>query len=581
MDEDNNNRRLLLASALMLAVLVVWQWLTPARRPAPDVVQEGVAQTATAAATQTSSAAVASAETSSTTAKPTQNIEPKFFTFKGRVPEVQADEAVPYDLVLTNVGGGIEHFELPSYKERDRQNHKTDKSIELANAVEGRRDLQGQMAGLTFVGGTTFKMPAVPVYEVVESGPDHVRYRFVTHEGVEIEREYQLNPTSFQLEMAVTVRNGSRTPQSEQLQLSAALRVDEAMLAGGGFLSKFVPPPDHLAAICRVQNSVERSAYQALIKDGGSPKEFGDNARWAAIDRQYFLAAMIPRDGSPAECRLSANEQTGVATASIRLPAVTLKPGEERRHKFTAYLGVKKPSQLTMVNADLESAIEYTYLGLDLSVLCQALLWVLSVFHGWFGSWGIAILCLTILVKLMLFPLNQRQGRSMRAMAALKPHMDEIRKRHADDRQRQNEEVLRLYKEHNVNPAGGCLPTLIQMPVWFALYRSLWVSVDLYQQPFLWIPDLTASDPLKILPLLMIAVMFLQQRTTPTTMDPAQAKVMQYTMPLMFGAMMMALPAGLCFYMLVNMLLTIVQQHFINRSIGPIGGSASVQGVTA
>ena len=141
---------------------------------------------------------------------------------------------------------------------------------------------------------------------------------------------------------------------------------------------------------------------------------------------------------------------------------------------------------------------------------------------------------------------------------------------------------MRLYREHNVNPAGGCLPILIQMPIWFALYRSLWVSVDLYQQGFLWIEDLTTRDPLYILPIALVIVMFLQQRMTPTTMDPAQQKMMQYTMPILFGAMMLALPAGLCFYILVNTLLTIVQQHFINKSIGPIGGpAASAPGVKA
>lgn len=122
---------------------------------------------------------------------------------------------------------------------------------------------------------------------------------------------------------------------------------------------------------------------------------------------------------------------------------------------------------------------------------------------------------------------------------------------------------------------------LIQMPIWFALYRSLWVSVDLYQQGFLWIPDLTARDPTWVLPVSLVVVMFIQQKMTPTTMDPAQQKMMQYMMPIMFGGMMAALPAGLCFYILVNTLLTIVQQQFINKSMGPIGGSEPVRGAAA
>jgi YidC/Oxa1 family membrane protein insertase len=158
-------------------------------------------------------------------------------------------------------------------------------------------------------------------------------------------------------------------------------------------------------------------------------------------------------------------------------------------------------------------------------------------------------------------------------MSALKPEMDKIREKYPDDRQRQSEEMMRLYKEHNVNPAGGCLPVLLQMPIWFALYRALWVSVDLYQEGFLWIGDLTTRDPYWILPITLMVVMFLQQKMMPAAMDPAQQKIMMYTMPLFFGFLMSALPAGLCFYILVNTLLTILQQQIINKSMGPPSGA--------
>lgn len=580
MEEDNNNRRLLTAAALCFIVLIGWNFVfpPPKRPPAAKATQAG-AQTATVAqlpgtATTTSTAAGAPG-----TARiaPTKAEEPVHFEFSGRVPGAVESEAIPYHVIFTNVGGGIDHFELPSYKERDRDNRKTDQNITLARSVEKDGSLFGQMAGIEFIDGTTFKMPPVPIYTVAEGGSNHLSYRFVTEDGIEIEREYHLNPESFQIELAVTVRNHSKSPQSHRLQIGSASVVSPAMEAGSGILSTFIPPPDHLAAICHAQGSVERQAHAALIKNG--PKIYSGAVKWAAIDRQYFLSAIIPRDGTEVDCNLSAHDR--YARSALALPLVTLKPGDERRHKFTAYLGVKKPSQLTLMNADVEEAIDYTILGLNLSAVCAALLWILRLFHGWFNSWGLAILGLTVLVKLMLFPLNQRSGRSMRAMSALKPQIDALRLRFPDDKQRQSEEMLKLYKVHNVNPAGGCLPILIQMPIWFALYRSLWVSVDLFQQPFLWIPDLTARDPMWVLPVVLVVVMIIQQRMTPSTMDPAQQKIMQWTMPLMFGAMMMALPAGLCFYILVNTLLTIVQMHLINKSIGPIGGSPSVQGATA
>jgi YidC/Oxa1 family membrane protein insertase len=583
MEDENNNRRLLIAAGLCFVVMLAWNSLyPPGKRTPPTSPSAGVATSTTAGVatstttrTATSTAGLARIEP----AKPLADVKPQLFEFKGEVQASDTGERIPFEIELTNVGGGINLFELPSYKERDGDNRKTQQNITLAVPASGP-SLFGQMAGLEFIDGTSFSVPELPMYEVVSQSENEIRYRYVTPEGVEIEREYHLAKDSFQIELAVTVRNRSSTPQRERVQLSAALPVNDAMLAGGGFLSSFVPPPDHLNALCNSDDKVKRENYAALRKNEGQRETFSDSVRWAAIDRQYFLSAMVPRDGTEAECRMEVRGK--IARSSVVLPQSTLNPGEERRHKFTAYLGVKKPVMLTKVNAELEQAIDYTILGMNLAFLCEALLWILKFFHGVFlESWGLAILGLTVLVKLILFPLNQRSGKSMRAMSRLKPELDALREKFPEDRQRQSEEMLKLYRLHNVNPAGGCLPVLIQMPIWFALYRALWVSVDLYQQPFLWIPDLTARDPMWVLPVLLVVVMFLQQKMTPSTMDPAQQKIMLYTMPLMFGAMMMALPAGLCFYILVNTVLTILQQHFINKSIGPLGGPATVQGATA
>lgn len=579
MDEENNNKRLLMAAGLCFLVMVVWNFAVPPPASKPGALPSAGAGTSTVAVA-TSTGSIGGDGAAELDPAPEMKAEPpQLFTFRGEVHNADTGEDVPFEVRLTNVGGGIDRFELPSYNERDGDNHKTDQPITLAMSVLEEPTLFGQMAGLDFVDDSTFKLPPRPVYEVAQAQGSEVRYRYVTREGVEIEREYRLDPESFQVELAVTVRNRSDKRHSYRLQLSSALQANSAMKAGGGFLSGFVPPPDHLNALCHTAGKVERIDLKNLPPSSAKPETFSDAVRWTAIDRQYFISALIPRDGTDAECRLSVKNE--LARASILPKAETLEPGEKRRHKFTAYLGVKKPAMLTLVNAELETSIDYTILGMNLAFLCAALLWILKLFHGWFNSWGLAILGLTVVVKATLFPLNQRSGRSMRAMAALKPKLDELRDRFPEDKQRQSEEMMKLYREHNVNPAGGCLPVLIQMPIWFALYRSLWVSVDLFQQSFLWMPDLTARDPYWVLPVLLVIVMFLQQKMTPSTMDPAQQKIMLYTMPLFFGAMMIALPAGLCFYILVNTLLTILQQHFINKSVGPIGGSAAVRGATA
>lgn len=572
--EENNNKRLLLAATICLVLLLARQALfPPPKRPKPPAPP-----VATATVTKASET-VATATASSTTT--VVSVTPELFEFKGEVS--MEGRPVPFEIALTNVGGGIERALLPGYKERDADNRPTELPISLAqptaNLTEDAEAKLKQMGALTFLPGTTFQVPERIRFQVAEKSADKVLYRHTTPEGVQIEREYQFQKDAFTVEMAVTVRNLSRQRQSYGLALSNALEANEAMRRGGGFMANFIPPPDHLQGLCLADGKVTRDTVESLAKE---PQELSENVRWVAVDRQYFVSALVSRESKAAlKCRLEGKKN--VARAELIVPNTVLEPGGEERHKFTAYVGVKKPSLLALANAELEGVVDYTILGLNLAPLCAFLLWILGLFQQWTGSWGVAILGLTVLVKVALFPLNQRQGKSMRAMSALKPEMDIIREKYGADRVRMSEEMMALYKRHNVSPFGGmgCVIVLLQMPIWFSLYRSLWVSVDLYQADFLWITDLTTRDPYWILPVALVVAMFAQQKMMPTAMDPAQAKIMLYTMPLMFGLMMMALPAGLCFYILVNTLLTILQQHFINRSIGPAKPTPSAQEATA
>lgn len=571
MEDQENKQRLLLAGAMCLLVWSVWDMMgKPSEAPPPETP----VATATAAAKPARLAAAPVGSSTLAVAGQAAHVTPQTFGFKGNVRHDGLE--VPYEITLSNIGGGIQAYTLPGYKERDQDNQATDNPIALANPMpDDLHDVDaafGQMAGIGFSEGTSFTVPARIPFEVVTKTQTSLHLRYRSPEGVVIEREYEINPDSSNVEMAVTVRNESKLNQQHQLQMHSALKVTEAMTRGGGFFSNFIPPPDHLQALCYADGEVEREDYAGLAEEDVTFKE---GVSWVAMDRQYFLSAIISRDGTEPECKLSAKED--VAQAALVMPNSVLKPNEEKRYKFTAYLGVKKQSMLTLVDEKLVGAVDFKIMGLNLAVLCTGLLWVLGKIFGLTGSWGLSILGLTVLVKLILFPLNQRSGKSMRAMAALKPQMEEIKQKYPDDRQRQSEETMKLYKDHNVSLGGGCLPIVIQMPIWFALYRSLWVSVDLYQESFLWIGDLTTRDPYWILPVVLVVVMFLQQKMTPSTMDPAQQKMMQYTMPLVFGTMMATLPAGLCFYILVNTLLTIVQQHFINKSIGPIGGPTTAQ----
>lgn len=571
MEDSSHTQRLILAAILCFGVIIAWEHFFPSSPPAPSVAtaeDAGTGELATGGepgVARTSTAAAILAEPSGPKETAIESFE-----FKGEVKGSDG-KPIPFELSLTNLGGGIERFVLPSYFERTNVNERTENAIHLAETDLGPA-LERQMAGIELVGESTVRLPKRPIYEVVEKTDSRVRYRYRSAEGLVIEREYSLSPDSFAIEMAVTLRNDSGKPQNVQLQISSVL--ERSASAESAFF--FAPAPDHLSGLCYTDGKVQREAQQSLADEA---KRFEQGVKWVAMDRQYFVAAIVQRDGADAVCRLTGSGSS--AAASLIMPLSKLDAGEEKRHKFTSYLGVKKPELLTRVDAQLEAAIDYTILGLNLAIICEGLLAIMALIFGFSGSWGVAILGLTFLVKLVLFPLNQRSGKSMRAMSALKPEMDMIRVKFPDDRQRQSEEMMRLYQKYNVNPASGCVPILIQMPIWFALYRALWVSVDLYQAEFLWIPDLTARDPIYVLPALLIFVMFIQQKITPTAMDPTQQKIMLYMMPILFGSMMVFLPAGLVFYILVNSVLTILQQHFINKSIGPVGGPSSAQPATA
>jgi len=571
MDDANNNTRLLMAAALSFAVMIAWWAIFPPPKTVRPTDKPAVATSSTTAGMPSLHADNATTAATASVAVAAAPVEIERITWEGVVPGAAEGRSVPYNLTLSNAGGVLTSFVLPSFRERDQSNLATERPIHLASETESSREA---MAAISFIGESSFKLPPDAVFEIVEKSERRVRYRFRTEQGVVIEREYeQTSKESFEIEMAVTVRNESRHATHHQLAIQTTTLLEPAM-ESGGFL--FMPPPDHLNALCHTDGSVKRDFHKNLA---ATPETFHEAVKWVAMDRQYFVSALIHRDPRPVECVLSAEGKRLVARLVVG--NVDLKPGEEVRHKFTGYFGVKQPKLLTRADAQLEAAVDYTILGLNLAIVCQALLAILAFIHGFTNSWGLAILGLTVIVKGALFPLSQRAGKSAKGMATLKPEIDAMKEKFKDDPQRQNEEMMKLWKAHGVNPASGCLPVLIQMPIWFALYRSLWVSVDLYQEPFLWMPDLTARDPLWILPVLLVVVMFFQQKLTPSTMDATQQKVMLYFMPLMFGAMMAALPAGLAFYILVNSLLTILQQHFINRSIGPRPGSPSVPGAAA
>ena len=282
---------------------------------------------------------------------------------------------------------------------------------------------------------------------------------------------------------------------------------------------------------------------------------------WAAILQHYFLAAWVP----PKEEEHTYNGRyvKGNYIFGFYDEATVVEPGQTAEVGSGLYMGPKDQDRLSEIAENLELTVDYGWLWW----IAQPLFWLLQHIHALVGNWGVAIILLTVLVKAAFFKLSATSYRSMANMRKVAPKMNEIKEKYGDNREKLGQEMMKLYKEEKINPLGGCLPILVQMPVFISLYWVLMESVELRQAPFmLWIKDMSVMDPYFILPLIMGASMFLQMKLNPTPPDPMQARVMQF-MPIIFTIFFLWFPAGLVLYWVTNNVLSIAQQYVITRQI--------------
>ena len=296
-----------------------------------------------------------------------------------------------------------------------------------------------------------------------------------------------------------------------------------------------------------------------LLSDG--PFNLSASDGWIASIQHHFLSAVVP--AAETEQRYSVAIRNDVAVASVIGSAQAVAPGESASFETTLFVGPKLQSQLEDVSSTLKLTVDYGWL----TILSEPLFWLLSKVHSVVGNWGLAIILVTILIKLVFYKLTETSGRSMAKMREIQPRMKALQERYKDDRQQLSQAMMELYKREKVNPAAGCLPILIQMPFFLAFYWVLLESVEMRQAPFaLWITDLSSRDPYFILPLIMGAAMFFQQKLNPAPADPVQATVMQI-MPIVFTGFFAFFPSGLVLYWVTNTLLSIAQQWHINKFV--------------
>ena len=417
----------------------------------------------------------------------------------------------------------------------------------------------------------------------------------VEDEGVQIVKTVMAGERPFELEVDTTVTNRDGAAHRHTASIEAfAYRTNAEVKGKLGRVSPFQTNVE-----CARADEVKRLTKDASeFKTGWFSQPLND--RYAAIANYYFAQALVPLDIAPGEggakpaCDVVVEQWYGdrqkpddddagdVYKARLTYPARTLAPGESATYRQIAFFGPKERDVLVTAGggrAKLQDLINLGTFSIVAKVLVTIITWIHA--HLTFGSWGLAIIVLTIGLRVALFPLTWKQIQSTIAMRKLKPEVDALNAKFADDAQAKNVAMMELWRKNKVNPLGGCLPMVVQMPVWFALYATLQTAVEFYATPFLWFPDLSAPDQLFFhtvgpLPFVLGAVMILQQRLIPQQgMDPVQAKMMAWLMPGIFTVMMLFLPAALGVYMLTNSVLGITQQLAVEKLFPRAGTPAS------
>jgi YidC/Oxa1 family membrane protein insertase len=379
-----------------------------------------------------------------------------------------------------------------------------------------------------------------------------VRLQAPVANGVRVTKVYRFHRGSYLIDIAFEIANEGSAALKPYAYYQF-VRDDKPPEGDSAMLPTFTG-----VGVYTERDKFQKVAFSDIEKNKAvMPKDVSDG--WIAVVQHYFLGAWLPKNGTPRE--LYVRRVEGLNAAGVIIPAGSIEPASSATISVPLYAGPQDQERLAELAPGLDLAVDYGWL----TVLAVPLFWLLSLFYEWVGNWGVAIILLTVIIKLIFYPLSEASYRSMARMRVLAPKLQRLKEQYGDDRQRMQQAMMELYKTEKINPVGGCLPIVVQIPVFIALYWVLLASVELRHAPFmLWIQDLSRPDPWFVLPVLMGATMIFQTRLNPEPPDPIQAKVMKI-MPIAFSIFFFFFPAGLVLYWLVNNILSIAQQWHINR----------------
>jgi YidC/Oxa1 family membrane protein insertase len=388
------------------------------------------------------------------------------------------------------------------------------------------------------------------------AGQDALEVKFVAESGgARLTKTYVFKRGRYDIEVRHEVQNVGTEPLAPALYLQL-LRDGNKPEGESALYYTFTGP-----AVYTEQGKFQKIDFSDIEKGKPSHATAADNG-WISMIQHYFVSAWVPPQGVKREIYTRQVDKNLYAVGSI-LPLPALAPGGTVSMQATLYAGPQDQEALAAIAPGLDLVVDYGWV----TVIAKPLYWLLAFLHKLVGNWGWAIVLLTVLVKAAFYPLSAASYKSMAKMKEVTPRMMKIREQYADDKQKMNIAMMELYKNEKINPLGGCLPIVVQIPVFIALYWVLLASVEMRNAPWvLWVKDLATPDPWFILPLAMMATMWVQYKLNPTPPDPVQAKVMML-MPFIFGVMFFFFPAGLVLYWLVNNILSIAQQWYVTRQI--------------
>jgi YidC/Oxa1 family membrane protein insertase len=428
--------------------------------------------------------------------------------------------------------------------------------IQLPDEEAGTLGISFMGEGVRGLKGAVFEAATESEFVDVSQGRQHLGFAWTAPDGITIIKTYTFSPDTYEIGLEIKVRNLSLGAINDNLTISLRNGFDEVKRSRYVFSGP--------AAL--IDGELQEIKADKIAKQDKYTGRIG----WVACEDQYFVSAIIPKLAIPEK----------VLETTYIDPSGAVAPGTERTYQYGVYFGPKSLETLDIAGTDLARIVDFGFFD----IIAKPLLHAMNFIHKFIPNYGIVIIIITIMVKILFWPLSNKSYKSMSQMKKLQPKMAELRAKYKHDKKVMNQELMNLYKLYKINPLGGCLPMVLQIPVFFAFYKMLYQAIELRHAPFfLWINDLAAPDRLfsfgftvplmappygiPVLTLIMGASMFFQQKMSPPPGDPTQAKMMMF-MPIFFTFIFINFPSGLVLYWLVNNILSMVQQKYVTQKTG-------------